>query len=92
MAVCLWDVVRRRVPLYLSDMLDARVLETCAELMARELGWGRTEIGLQVGHTTAQLDAFRMPELRAMTRESAASDDVPTPNEMLNASCPLTTK
>jgi len=37
-------------------------------------------------------DAFRMPELRAMTRESAASDDVPTPNEMLNASCPLTTK
>lgn len=92
MALCLWDVVRRRVPLYLSDMIDSRVLESCAELMARELGWGRTEIGLQIDHTTAQLDEFRMPELQAIARESAAADDAATPTEMLNASCSLITK
>jgi glycerol-3-phosphate dehydrogenase len=88
MALCLWDVVRRRVPLYLSDMLDTRVLETCAELMARELDWGRTEIGLQVEHTSAQLDEFRMPELRAMARETAASDDAATTTEILTPHAP----
>jgi hypothetical protein len=92
MALCLWDVVRRRTPLYLSDMLDSRALEMCAELMARELGWGRTEIGLQIDHTTAQLDEFRMPELHAAARESAAADDAATPTEMPNVPCSLTTK
>ena len=59
MALCLWDVVRRRVPLYLSDMLDPRALELCAGLMARELGWNRAEIARQVEHTTAQLQTLR---------------------------------
>jgi len=59
MALGLWDVIRRRVPLYLSDMLDPRALELCAELMARELGWSRAEIARQVEHTTAQLQNLR---------------------------------
>ncbi len=88
MAVCLWDVVRRRVPLYLSDLLDARVLEMCAELMARELGWNRAEIGLQIERTTGQLEEFRATALRATARESAPSDDAATTNEMLNAHAP----
>jgi glycerol-3-phosphate dehydrogenase len=88
MAVYLWDVVRRRVPLYLSDLLDARVLEMCAQLMARELGWNRAEIALQIEHSTGQLEEFRATALRATARESAPSDDAATTTEMLNAHAP----
>ena len=92
MALCLWDVVRRRVPLYLSDMLDARVLETCAELMARELGWGRAEIALQVEHTTTRLDDFHATALRA-ARQAAQSDDPDPAHDMrFDAPCTPTTK
>jgi glycerol-3-phosphate dehydrogenase len=92
MALCLWDVVRRRVPLYLSSMLDARALETCAELMARELGWDRGEVTRQIEHTSAQLEIFRGTELIARAAQSASSDDAAISTQMLNASCNLTTK
>ena len=64
MAFRLWDVVRRRLPLYLSDALDARALQGCASLMERELGWTRFETARQLEHTMAELQAFRGP-LRA---------------------------
>ncbi|MEJ0038816.1 MAG: FAD-dependent oxidoreductase [Gammaproteobacteria bacterium] len=82
MALCLWDVVRRRVPLYLSDMLDTRVLETCAELMARVLGWSRTEIALQVAHTLTQLDDFRGAKLRTPAARAVQPDDPTIAHEM----------
>ena len=71
MALNLWDVVRRRVPLYLSELLDTRVLETCAELMARELGWSRTEISRQIAHARAQLDHFRGTPVRLSAVQAA---------------------
>jgi glycerol-3-phosphate dehydrogenase len=92
MALCLWDVVRRRVPLYMSSMLDAHALETCAELMARELGWDRAEIGRQIEHTSHQLQIFRGTELLDRAAQSASSDDAAISTQMLNASCSLTTK
>jgi glycerol-3-phosphate dehydrogenase len=70
MALYLWDVVRRRVPLYLSDMLDSRALETCAELMARELGWSRAEMASQIEHTLTELDRFRGATTRAPARQT----------------------
>jgi glycerol-3-phosphate dehydrogenase len=77
MALYLWDVVRRRVPLYLSDVLDARVLETCAELMARELGWGRSQITAQIEHAMNELQDFRGAGagLQIATREAVSSQD-----------------
>ncbi|MEJ1960424.1 MAG: FAD-dependent oxidoreductase [Gammaproteobacteria bacterium] len=61
MAVRLWDVVRRRVPLYLSDALDSGTLQACATLMAAELGWTRFEAVRQLDDTLAQLAAFHGP-------------------------------
>lgn len=92
MALSLWDVVRRRVPLYLSDMVDSRVLQTCAELMARELKWDPDTIAQQIEHTAAELDEFRATALRTSTAESAPSDDAAATSEMLNVSCSLTIK
>ena len=93
MALCLWDVIRRRVPLYLSDMLDAHVLETCAELMARELGWDRTEIARQVSHTTTQLDDFHGPMLRVPSMQSVQADETDAAPEIpLHTPCSPTTK
>jgi glycerol-3-phosphate dehydrogenase len=92
MALCLWDVVRRRVPLYLSDMLDARVLEMCAELMARELGWDRGQTATQIEHATNQLQIFRGTAPPTPAAEAAPSDGPATHTDMLSASCSLTIK
>lgn len=92
MALCLWDVVRRRVPLYLSDMLDSRVLETCAELMARELRWDSTHTRTQIEHATNQLQIFRGAASHIPAAEAVQSDDAATHTEMPGASCSLTTK
>jgi glycerol-3-phosphate dehydrogenase len=59
MARHLWDVVRRRAPLYLSDELGERAIATCASLMQRELGWSRLETSRQIEATVAHLRAFR---------------------------------
>ena len=59
MARRLWDVVRRRAPLYLSDELGERVLATCASLMQRELGWSQPETVRQIEAAFAQWRAFR---------------------------------
>ena len=61
MAFRLWDVVRRRVPLYLSEALDSQSLNLCAALMGRELGWNALETSRQLEHTVSQLLAFRGP-------------------------------
>ncbi len=93
MALCLWDVIRRRVPLYLSDMLDTRVLEMCAALMARELGWDRGEISLQIGHTLTQLDSFRGKALQVPTMPAVQPDETDAaPDLRLQASCSPTIK
>lgn len=93
MALSLWDVVRRRVPLYLSDMLDARALETCAELMARELGWNRAEIALQIQRTKIELENFRGTMVRTLVRRAAESDEPGAAHDMrFDASCSPTTK
>jgi glycerol-3-phosphate dehydrogenase len=88
MALHLWDAVRRRVPLYLSDLLNTRVLETCAELMARDLRWDRAEIARQIEHAANQLDEFRATALSADAREAATSDHTTTTTGMLNAHAP----
>jgi hypothetical protein len=92
MALCLWDVVRRRVPLYLSDMIDSRVLKTCADLMAHELGWSDEQVATQIEHTLHQLQIFRGPSSQTPSAETAPSDDAATHTDMLNVSCSLTTK
>jgi glycerol-3-phosphate dehydrogenase len=93
MALCLWDVVRRRVPLYLSDMLDSRALEMCAELMARELGWNRAEMALQIEHTMTQLDHFRGAARRASPPQAAEADALHATRDMhFEPSCSPTTK
>jgi len=43
MARHLTDVVRRRLPLYLSQALDVRALASCATLMQRELEWTKPD-------------------------------------------------
>jgi glycerol-3-phosphate dehydrogenase len=92
MALCLWDVVRRRVPLYLSDMIDSRVLEVCAGLMARELGWSDAQVATQIEHTLQQLHIFRGPSQQTPTAAEPASDDTAIPTDMLNVPCSLITK
>jgi glycerol-3-phosphate dehydrogenase len=93
MALNLWDVVRRRVPLYLSDMLDARALEACAALMARELGWSSAETARQIERTTAQLENFRCIALRDTAADTASSDETVTEHDVqLCAPCSPTTK
>jgi glycerol-3-phosphate dehydrogenase len=71
MAMRLWDVIRRRTPLYLSRALDRPALATCASVMARELRWSRRELAAEIDATEAALTAFRGP-LRAAPRPVAA--------------------
>lgn len=71
MAVRLWDVIRRRTPLYLSRALDRSALSACASVMARELRWSRRETAAEIDATEAALTAFRGP-LRAAPRPVAA--------------------
>jgi len=61
MAMRLSDVVRRRIPLYLSAALDRSVLAACAAVMARELRWNRREIAAEVEAAAAELASFRGP-------------------------------
>jgi glycerol-3-phosphate dehydrogenase len=67
MAVRLWDVVRRRTPLYLSQALDRSALKACATVMARELRWTQPRISAEIEAAEAELNAFRGP-LRAALR------------------------
>jgi glycerol-3-phosphate dehydrogenase len=60
MAFRLWDVIRRRTPLYLSRALDDTAIRVCANLMAKELEWPGTEIVRQIEDTLAELRAFRL--------------------------------
>jgi glycerol-3-phosphate dehydrogenase len=93
MARSLWDVIRRRVPLYLSQMLDARALGACAALMARELGWSAEETTKQIEHTTQSLDDFRGSPLRAAGTPASAPDEPATEHNVhLGAQCSPTTK
>jgi glycerol-3-phosphate dehydrogenase len=93
MALRLWDVVRRRVPLYLSDAFDAQSIEACATLMARELDWPRPEISRQVEHTAAELQAFRGPLRREPAMQPALSrENVTMFPRRFDASCSPTTK
>lgn len=71
MAMRLWDVVRRRTPLYLSRALDRAALAACASVMARELRWSRRETVAEIDATEAELRAFRGP-LNASPRPVAA--------------------
>lgn len=71
MAVHLWDVIRRRTPLYLSSVLDRAALATCASVMARELRWSPRTTATEIDATEAELVAFRGP-LRAALRTVAA--------------------
>jgi glycerol-3-phosphate dehydrogenase len=71
MAVHLWDVVRRRTPLYLSRSLDHAALVACASVMARELRWSPRTTAAEIDMTEAELVAFKGP-LRAASRPVAA--------------------
>jgi glycerol-3-phosphate dehydrogenase len=71
MAMRLWDVIRRRTPLYLSTGLDRSALAACASVMARELRWSRREIAAEIEATETALTAFRGP-LRVAPRPVAA--------------------
>ena len=89
----LWDVIRRRVPLYLSQMLDVRAIETCAALMARELGWSTDETTKQIEHTTTHLNDFRGTALRAGAMQATAPDEPDIETDVhLGAQCSPTTK
>jgi glycerol-3-phosphate dehydrogenase len=83
MARNLSDVVRRRLPLYLSQQLDERALATCASLMQRELNWTATEVSRQIADAAAQLQAFRClgerDELRAAVSRPAPAARTPLP-------------
>jgi len=61
MAMRLSDVVRRRIPLYLSAALDRSVLASCAAVMARELRWNRREVAAEIEAAAAELATFRGP-------------------------------
>ena len=71
MAVHLWDVVRRRTPLYLSRALDHSVLANCASVMARELRWNPRMTAAEIDMTEMELVAFKGP-LRVASRPAAA--------------------
>jgi glycerol-3-phosphate dehydrogenase len=71
MAMRLGDVVRRRIPLYLSAALDRSVLTSCAAVMARELRWNRREMAAEIEAAAAELATFRGP-LRAEPHPVAA--------------------
>jgi glycerol-3-phosphate dehydrogenase len=71
MAVHLWDVVRRRTPLYLSRSLDHSALAACASVMARELRWSPRTTAAEIDTTEAELAAFKGP-LRVASRPVAA--------------------
>ena len=93
MAFRLWDVVRRRVPLYLSEALDSQSIQACATLMGRELGWSRPETSRQVEHTATELQAFRGPLRQAQAMPAGLSSETPTMiPRRLDASCRPTTK
>jgi len=80
MARHLWDVVRRRVPLYLSPAIDEPVLATCASLMQRELNWTQAETSQQIAEAASELQAFRSFGSREASRidqRSAAHARVP---------------
>ncbi len=81
MACRLWDVVRRRAPLYLSDELGERGLATCAALMQRELGWSRLETSRQIEATAAQWRAFREVSDRGPGSAAQAGKAAPLPAE-----------
>jgi glycerol-3-phosphate dehydrogenase len=55
MALHLRDVVNRRLPLYMSNKLDAAALLACATTMARELRWNRREVTSEVEEVEAEL-------------------------------------
>jgi glycerol-3-phosphate dehydrogenase len=61
MAMRLSDVVRRRIPLYLSTALDRSVLAACAAVMARELRWNRREVAAEIDAAAAEIATFRGP-------------------------------
>ncbi len=66
MAFTLWDVIRRRTPLYLSRALEDHAIRVCADLMADELGWTPAETARQIEDTTNELHAFRLlPERKS---------------------------
>jgi glycerol-3-phosphate dehydrogenase len=71
MAIHLWDVIRRRTPLYLSGALDRSALATCAAMMARELRWTWRRTAAEIETAEAELDLFRGP-LRAASQPAAA--------------------
>jgi glycerol-3-phosphate dehydrogenase len=59
MALHLRDVVNRRLPLYMSNKLDAAALLACATTMARELRWSRREVMSEVEEVEADLARSR---------------------------------
>jgi glycerol-3-phosphate dehydrogenase len=59
MARRLWDVVRRRMPLYLSRAIDEPALAVCASLMQRELDWTQAGTAQQIAEAADELQAFR---------------------------------
>ena len=61
MAVQLADLVMRRTPLYLSELLDDAVLAEVATLAARELRWSTADIADQVRNARTELQKFRGP-------------------------------
>jgi glycerol-3-phosphate dehydrogenase len=65
MALHLQDVVKRRLPLYLSNELDHAALLACAMAMARELRWSRREMMTEVEEVAADLAAVQQPWARA---------------------------
>ncbi|MDB6015415.1 MAG: glpD 2 [Gammaproteobacteria bacterium] len=65
MALHLQDVVKRRLPLYLSNELDHAALLACATAMARELHWSRREMITEVEEVEAELAAVQQPWVRA---------------------------
>jgi glycerol-3-phosphate dehydrogenase len=65
MALHLRDVVKRRLPLSLSNELDHAALLACATVMARELRWSRREMMTEVEEVEAELAAVQRPWARA---------------------------
>ena len=65
MALHLQDVVKRRLPLYLSNELDHAALLACAMAMARELRGSRREMMTEVEEVAADLAAVQQPWARA---------------------------
>ena len=59
MAVHLRDVVKRRLPLYMSNELDHAALLACATALARELHWSRREMMAEVEEVEAELALSR---------------------------------